>query len=159
MTNEPVWRAFSDDQIFRFDRFQTNIWLLTRICGCRRFDDIQLKKGGEVFSEWLVGGLCYFRQLRNGGPPGSPFRRSGENSGGGRPHPSVTVWNDQTGSLGIEEKISPPFLNIHFQSWTWIRGQIQPEKTHGFQPVLLFHITYKSTDSCEEPEGELIWKK
>ena len=38
-----------------------------------------------------------------------------ENSGGGRLHPSVTPRNDQAGSLGIEEKASPPSDRIPFQ--------------------------------------------
>ena len=116
-----------------------------------RWIGIQLKEGGEVFSEWLAGGLRHFMQLRHGGPPGSPLLWSGENSGGGRPHPYVTAWNDPAGSFGIEEKISPPFPNIHFRSWTRIKGETWLQKSMGFQLVLFFHIMYEPIDSNEEP--------
>ncbi|MEE9612826.1 MAG: hypothetical protein V3W19_16355 [Desulfatiglandales bacterium] len=67
------------------------------------------------FLKCLAGGLRHFRVLRNGGPPGFPIHRIGKNSGGGRPHPSVTPRNDQAGSLGIEEKASPPSDRVLFQ--------------------------------------------
>ena len=46
-----------------------------------------------------------------------------ENSGGGKFPSQISRRKDQAGSLGTEEKISPPFLNIHFQLWTEIAGQ------------------------------------
>jgi hypothetical protein len=42
-----------------------------------------------IFLKCLAGGLRYFLELQNGGPPGSRSEGSGE-QGGGRPHPSVT---------------------------------------------------------------------
>jgi hypothetical protein len=69
------------------------------------------------FLECLVGGLSYFKGLRNGGPPGSPLRSSGENSGGERHHPSVTPLNEQAGSLGMEEKASAASDWHHVSFW------------------------------------------
>jgi hypothetical protein len=77
--------------------------------------------GDDVFSEWLSGGLRYFKQLRNGGPPGFPLLWSGKNSGGGRftrrffgeHHPSVTFWNDQHATIlgGQGREIYPPLAD------------------------------------------------
>ena len=39
-----------------------------------------------------------------------------ENSGGGKFPSPISRRKEQAGSLGTEEKISPPFSNIHFQS-------------------------------------------
>lgn len=66
--------------------------------GAVRWLGIQLKKGGGIFSERLAGGLRYFIQLRNVGPPLDPrFSEAGITAeGGGLPavygghHPSVT---------------------------------------------------------------------
>jgi len=46
-------------------------------------ESVRLIFEGSPFLECLAGGLRHFRVLRNGGPPGFPIRRIGENSGGG----------------------------------------------------------------------------
>jgi hypothetical protein len=51
-----------------------------------------------------------------------------ENSGGGKFPSQISRRKDQAGSLGTEEKISPPFQNIYFRFWPGITGQIKPAK-------------------------------
>ena len=67
----------------------------------------KLENGYEVFSEWLSRGLRYFKRVmewsRHGGM--APIGTIGE-QGGGRIHPSITLWNDQAGRPGTEEKTS-----------------------------------------------------
>jgi hypothetical protein len=48
---------------------------------------LQIGIGDEVFSEWLAGGLRYFKQLWNGGPPGSASLEAENREGGGITRP------------------------------------------------------------------------
>jgi hypothetical protein len=58
-------------------------------------------------SDWREGTV--FSRLICGGSPGSPIRRSGENSGGGKFPSQISRRKDQPGSLGIGEKIWQPY--------------------------------------------------
>jgi hypothetical protein len=47
-----------------------------------------------------------------------------KNSGGGKFPSQISRRKDQAGSLGTEEKISPPFPNIYFGFLTGIKDRI-----------------------------------
>jgi len=79
------------------------------------------------FPEYQAEGLPRFRGLRNGGPPGSPIPASGENSGGGRHHPSVTFRNEQAGSFGMKKRASATTDSTDASFWVTARNQMKGE--------------------------------
>ena len=65
-----------------------------------------------------------------------------ENSGGGKFPSQISRRKDQAGSLGTEEKISPPFSNIYYGFRTGMTGQTLQAKTleSSTCSVLPYHI-------------------